>query len=469
MENLQLALKRMTGYELKLFKKKLRGNPQKMRIVNYIISNDEVNEAGLFQVLGYDALQKSSFYTLKHRLLRDIKEFTLSRHSNEITHWQQRISNLRNLLYSQEMELFQKEVKILRTKANELELFKNKYEIIFCDYLFHYHSVKQKNTLEKELKTAIEDERLYKASEAEFYRVIFSFEDYFYDPGFIVVDESIELKILRECHESLNSNVTEFFLISAELTLVLNVKNYNKKNSKISEKIKRLQTLYHDSPIYMSFPDCDFAIECLFSKFYYLNGDYHLLQKSINKLDTLFGRVDAVRMYGGALTFYLFIKFHMFHHLNKIEELNKFLLEFDKSHDYKINLKYNRHWISYLWGIYHFNLRNFKNAEYNLIKAKNHISELGNVHYWLQIEVSMMILLLNLKSKSIIFAESELKLLRNQLKKVNHFENFSLLISKCKDFIKAPESKKMNEILNEYKALQLNLTSLKNVNFDGFK
>jgi len=288
----------------------LRDQPKKVKLLQRVSErkNEQPDYESLARELGYDSTL-SAFYTLKHRLTRDLLEFRVNMGKNEIVKVENRIHNLRVLLYSRDHKLLEKELKELKKRCAELEVTRGQYEINFCNYLLHYHDPYRRRLIFKEMEDAIKAEAAFSTAELEFYRIIFEFQDIFYQ-GKLFNEKQAEIELFRitEQHNILNNSISEFLLLSAELTFALTLPLITQNTDEIAWKIAKIRTLYISGNIRFRFPSCEFAIECLFNRFYLSTGKIDQFMDSLNQLEIMVGDIVGYKPYEDVLFYFLFAK-----------------------------------------------------------------------------------------------------------------------------------------------------------------
>jgi len=223
MDKITATLSKLNQADLDLLGIYLKNQPKKIEFLNHLLNckSDELNYEEISLIMGY-APHSKAFYTLKHRFLNDIQHFKLLAGKNEIGALEGRIKNLRMILYSRESKILEEEINELKKECARLEIYRGLYEINLCDFLLHYPNASKRNQILKRMNAEYETERIFNTAELEFYRIIFEYQDIYYS-GFIHTagpDEK-EMETLNSCQNKLNSNITTFFKISAELTFAL--------------------------------------------------------------------------------------------------------------------------------------------------------------------------------------------------------------------------------------------------------
>ncbi|MFN4124099.1 MAG: hypothetical protein ACK4GL_12445, partial [Flavobacteriales bacterium] len=101
MDTLVQSVKNFSEQEFLKFIKSLKGQPKKKELLKAIYHSEEEKPDfdTIAKSIGYKTSQRA-FFTLKHRLIKDIINYRLHQPANEIVKTENRIHELRILLYS---------------------------------------------------------------------------------------------------------------------------------------------------------------------------------------------------------------------------------------------------------------------------------------------------------------------------------------------------------------------------------
>ena len=382
--------------------KNYRNQPKKKALLKAIRSVNSENEEfdKIAMNLGYSST-KGSFSTLKHRLLRDIVEFKKQEASNDLIKTENRIHALRMILYSKEKGILVREIRELKSLVKELEIVKGSYEIHFCDYLLNYDDSSKRKSIFMKMERALFEENLFNQSEFEFYRVIFEYQDLFYSKGIVDSPES-QIQVIekiKSAHDSLQLIVTEFFFLSAFLTFELRLGKSKQEILALQPKIERLKAIYVQQNLKFRFPNCDFAILCLFSKYHLASGNISDVANAFPELSREAKTIVGIKTYEDALIYYLYQSLML--HLNSnnlagfIQECNTL---FPKSLTKMLSSRL-LFYIYYFQGSAWFFLENYKKSESTLRKGRNYEKCLEPMNIWIQMEHALLLLIIQIKNR----------------------------------------------------------------------
>lgn len=413
--------------------KKYRNQPKKRALLKAFrtldVDTEDFDKIALD--LGYQST-KGAFLTLKHRLLRDIVDFKKLELSNKLIKTENRIHTLRMILYSKDKGILVHEIKELKSLVNELEIVKGSYEIHFCDYLLNYDDPTKRKAAVKMMENVLYEESLFNQSEFEFYRVIFEYQDIFYSGGILDPPEARFqiIEKIKSAHDVLQLSVTEFFFLSAFLTFELRLGKSKQEILALQPQIERLQALYIQQNLNYRFPNCDFAIQCLFSKYYLASGNISAFVNSWPELSKEAPSIVGIKTYEDTLIYYFFHS--LMYHLNA-NNLKGFIEEFDSLIPKNMTKTLSNRlifYIFYLKGSAWFYMENFKKSESYLRKGRGHEKYLEPINMWIQIEHALLMLIIQIKNKDLIAYDYEVARFKKILKS-SQIENSSI-----KDFLK---------------------------------
>lgn len=452
MKDLVSYIKKLSRDETKYFYKIFENHQKKKDCLDLILSKKVDNDYELCEQLGYND-NKQAFHTLKHRITESLlSKRNVYSSKSKTDDLEEKTFQLRNLLYSNENKLISNKIKNLKKRALLLENYKCLAEITFCEYMLYYSDVKKRNKISVEHLNYVEKERLYKHAELEFYKIIFEYQDAFYDPGHKRIDVEKILQNLREYYANLHSDFVEFFLLSAELTFYLNSNYYDKGLAHI--KVNRLSEIYNQEKIRNRFPDCDFAIECLFNKFYLNNNDDEAFLESVEKLDKMVSRIKGVVMYENVYVYYIYAKFNQYLINGNEHKLSSFLnKEFDNFKDDGFANKYLAYFYYYQAIVFYYQ-KDYKNAEKSIMLSRNYKNLLDDHSLWILVDNTILNILINLENKSNVFFNYEIQTLKKLLSKSmikGHFKNF---IKNAIRYSNNMNEKNFEELINSLEELK---------------
>lgn len=306
-------------------------------------------------------------------------------------------------------------------RVNQLEIFNGRYEIYFCEYLLNYHNHKRRDQLYQLMEEALEKERIFNLCELEFFKVIFEYQDFFFNFG-IYEQNKIKQKSLEKLtqfHETLQSSVSDFFLLSAELTFELRLNQKKEVLDNLGLKIKRIKELYFKEKISERFPNCNFAIDCLFNKYYLVSCKSEEFNKSTENLLSIEYDILGLRTYEDVMFYFLYAYSRYTISCGNFENLiNKinYNMNFADEMFYSEKLIFYLHHLKAFSFIYSGNL---KSAEKHLLLARNFRKSLEEPALWIEIENSLLNIAIQIKNKSNESANYEINQLKKLIRKIN--------------------------------------------------
>lgn len=350
---------------------------------------------------GYEA-NKGAFLTLKHRLLSEIVAYKKANLSNEIVQTENRIHALRMILYSKDQIILEKEIDELKALVQKHEIIQGRYEIHFCDYLLNYNDKTKRTHLSRSMELALKEESLFKLAEFEFYRVIFEYQDLYYSHNIIAekdLDSSALVKI-KDIHEQLKLNVTEFFYLSVLLTLELKIGKPREELLRLERHINRLNQIYHENELHQRFPHCDFAILCLTNKYQLATGASADFARSKGDLSRKVEQIIGLKTYEDVFIYYLYAS--LVQYFNEQRPL-AFIEEVEIFVNIKQPKKFSERFLFYYYhflGLAYFGMGNIKKAESSFRKSRNNEKQLDNLNLWIQIEHYLALLVIQIQQQN---------------------------------------------------------------------
>jgi len=414
MDPLTISILNLRDTEYQLLVKRFNGQPRKQELLlavrqegSYDVDYNELSDR-----LGYGK-KKSALYTLKHRLTKDLVDFRLEVSKNEFILTQERIQGLRSLLYSKDHPFLEKETKDLMRKCKQLDIVRGVFEILFCEYLINYHHLKTRKRIKKEMEVAFEREKTFGLCEIEFYRVVFEFQDAFYQAHITPSDYyQEEVKMAAKYHAEVDMRISQFILLSVEMTFDLRLGSSPNEATKLSERIKLLYELYLNSHVQLRFPNCNFAIECLLNKYYLITGNDIEFKQSIKRLDSEVNAIIGYTTYEDVLFYYLFAKIYS---MSRTERSTNLRLYLEKTFPDKELARYSQRfnfYINHLRAIALIYEGNLRKAEGRILKARSYTKYLEASAIWIEIENALIKLSIHVNLKENDMAIYELGLLK---------------------------------------------------------
>ncbi len=153
MDDLIEIIHQLSPIELSLLKKEMKGDKQKLKLLEYLLANDEINNDEIIEVLNYHN-NKNAYYTFKHRLLQEIITFKLKTGKNKVIKIKEEINNLRTLLYSNQPLLLEKKLSDLLKRTTESEIYNDVREIYLCLYILYFDDPKKRSEFKQKIRKA---------------------------------------------------------------------------------------------------------------------------------------------------------------------------------------------------------------------------------------------------------------------------------------------------------------------------
>lgn len=441
MDPLTISVLNLSEQEYQVLMRRFKDQPRKQELLNavrregsYAVDYNELSEH-----LGYGR-KKSALYTLKHRLTKDLVDFRLSSGKNEFILTKERIQGLRSLLYSKDHPVLEKETKDLLKKAQQLDVVRGVFEIYFCEYLLNYHHTPTRSRIRQLMEDALERERIFSLLEMEFYRIVFEFQDVFYQARITPPEQHREeVRLATEYHGKLDMRISQFILLSVEMTFDLRLATPRERQAKLSERIKLLYELYLNSHVQLRFPNCDFAIECLFNKFYLVTGNEIEFKQSLQRLDAQAPSIIGYKTYEDVLFYYLFAKAHSMTRQDKATSLRAYLEKTFPDREMPRYSERFHYYLNHLMAIALLYEGNTRKAEGRLLKARSFAKFLETPAIWIEIENALLKLSIHVSKREDDMASYELGVLRRLTRRGGvQKELFSKFLRNTQKHIQSP-------------------------------
>lgn len=455
MDLLSLSVKNLQQDDFQQLMKKLKSNNQKVRLLAAIKSSRDLKYEKIIKDLGYQG-NVSAFYTLKHRLLEDILEFRLHHGKNAIIQTKERIENLRVLLYSPDHQLLQRELKDLLKKCNQYEIYDGVYEVYFIYHLLNFDNQKQRDTYAKLMAEAKHKAELFNNLELRFYKIILDFQDVFYYPDNQITESNLhQLNEVESLNSKLNSNVSNFFYMSSWMAFNLKRKLSGQSLPVESEEwINYLSNLYLSSTVQFHYPNCEFALECLFNKYYMLVGDEERFSSNLNRLEQFASQIKGQKMYENVLFYFLYAKTYDLVIKRHFPLITPYLNEFITEALFESSSNRIKFYYLYLQALGHAYEHNFAKSTAKLLRARTYKPYLSDMSNWIMLENSLLTIMTYILQDDFKMMKYEISLIYRLLPAsgptVPHWKNF---MNKMRESIskKNPDRFKYHAIFSEAK------------------
>ncbi|HAD95828.1 MAG TPA: hypothetical protein DCG19_00400 [Cryomorphaceae bacterium] len=307
MDYLRIALHNLTAKEAYLLRSRIRNQEKKMRLLEVlqqseaIMSNEELSHA-----ISYGG-NLTNLYTLKNRLLNDLVDVKLELNRTETVRTREMIQNIRALVYSKDKSILLRQLKMLQKKCKSLELYAELREVYFCYCLLFRHDQRKLQKYQGLINDANEKQRLTDQLEELFYFRLLVTQDLYYYPNTYVFNSGLQdLQQAWMLCEKLGSKSALFLCLSGELTLYLNHFFEPDKSDEYIRKLNKLSHIYRDPVVADRYPNCSVAIQCLYSRFYYLTDQHKEFRREQKRIEKNIIQVQGHQMFDSSFYFFLY-------------------------------------------------------------------------------------------------------------------------------------------------------------------
>lgn len=439
----------LKGKQKLLLLKRIRSQPLKLKLFNYVVENDETDNESLNSFLG-QGKNFSSLYTLKNRLLDDIIAVKQEFITHEVVKVKEQVQHLTLLLASGENEILQRELKKLERSALRYELTTELTTIYYCYYLISDAKkrdkyLKQLENLNKKTEVAFELDKL-------FYTRILHAQELFYFSNKRLLDE---LRTIREkvnyYHSQLQSQTSRFYLLFTDVVLSLSGNElFTEQAAQAFKQLQQLSKLYLYSFLKRTMPMGQMAIDCLYLRFYYLtnnNTQFNILQRGLYP--------DIMKLQKHYLFDCCFTVFamHIVYDSAKqgkahsiIAQLSKIIKEESIT---QLPNNYNAH-AYYLLALKEYHLENYAGCSSLLIKGRS--CPINPASAWILFEITLLSLLTMLHRHEYLYIEHEINLLRRYFVKYKieaaHIKALNPLFKTLREFEKTQDMCRVKNAVN---------------------
>lgn len=399
----------LKGKQKLLLLKRIRNQPLKLKLFNYVVENDETDNESLNSFLG-QGKNFSSLYTLKNRLLDDIITVKHEFITHEVVKVKEQVQHLTLLLANGENEILQRELKKLERSALRYELTHELTTIYYCYYLIsdvkkREKYLKQLESLNKKAELAFELDKL-------FYTRILHAQELFYFSNKRLLDE---LRTIREkvnyYHSQLQSQTSRFYLLFTDVILALSTTEpLTEQTTQVFKQLQQLSKLHIYSFLKHTLPMGRIAIDCLYLRYYYLtnnNTQFGILQRSLYP--------DILKLQKHYLfdSCFIVFAFHAVYDSARngkshpaIALISKIIKEDNLAHTPN---NYNAH-TYYLLAVKEYYIENYTGCSSLLLKGRN--CPINPASVWILFEITLLHLLTMLHKHEYLYIDHEINLLR---------------------------------------------------------
>ncbi|MFZ9701369.1 MAG: hypothetical protein ACO3AF_09865 [Flavobacteriales bacterium] len=415
MDDLIDIIHQLSEDELTKLKRELRADKQKIKLLEYCLETQQVNNEEIIDLLNYKN-NKSAYYTFKHRLLQDIIAFKFSSGQTKITRIKQDIANLRTLLFSNQPRLLEKKLNDLLKRAREAELFHEAHEALLCQYALFNDDTKRRHAIEAELPELSQKTVYFQRLELLFFKALSLGHDQFYSECPEVQAELKQTVVeIKKLHLKLDARVSQFLAESTELTLLIN------SNQSISpavlQRLSDLLKLYIETPLEFAYPNSHLGIKCLFNKAYFKLGMVDEHRQTLSDIGQSIEQIKGLRTYEDVYFYYLYATSIELLESQKHSELMDWLnAEISDTYLTGVSGKMS-FYLLFLKGMANFYGKSYGKAYSYLLTARNFTKHLDSGSAWILPLNSVFALLTLACDNGHALMDSEKKYLKRQIPK----------------------------------------------------
>lgn len=421
MDYLSSAIQNLSPKENALLLQKIKTQKIKYQLFSELSKQPDIDNKNLATVLNYtDGL--TNLYTLKNRLLDDIISVKIELSKNEVVKVKEKIQNLRLLVYSKDRFSLIRELRKLEKICIQLELFNELKEVYFCFFLTYRHDNKKSALYLKIMESIEEKQLLTNKLEEIFYSTVLDCQDLFYLPNKFAYDRVAEQLVkITDIHRKLNNKTSAFFYLSGELTLKLSSFYNPLYKDEIQKELQQLFKTYNHSFLIYKYPNCDVAIQCLYSRYYYLNGEedkFNQVHKGI--LEKVL-KVKGYQMFDCSFFYFIYVTVLTYTEKDQYERASLFIEEMI-SEDYVslVSTRLRNHYL-YLLAVKEFYNQNYDKSSSLLLRSRSMFNNLNTLSGWVGIENVLLNILNYIYTNDFKLIESEIGLFKRLTRKF-HFE-----------------------------------------------
>lgn len=461
MDYLFNAVKNMTAKEMILLKKRIGKQAQKSRLLNYVYESDETDLKEIIEKLGY-ADKPAGFYTLKNRLYEDVISVKIEIEKNEVIITKEKVQNLRGLVYSHDATTLVRELQRIEKKCFELELFAELKEIYFCFMMLYRHDKKKMQQYKSLMTDADFKQKTMMKLEELFYTKLLDTQDLFYFNNSYFYNEAKDaLEQVKQVDEFLHCKSSSFLYLSAKLTLRLTypVSKETADSKEILKELVLLHKLYHNSFLLNRYPNCNIAIQCLFSKYYYLTGAQEQFEHTQKYIMEQINTVTGFKMFECTIFYFIFMSV-----LSKVDIWNRSalssqitqLLSQEKLEYFSNTMK---NYFYYLMAVKEFYISDYNKSSAMLLKSRKYFNSLNNNTCWIAVENVILNIYNYTRTGDYGLINSELGLLTRVISRFNFEDSY---VKPIKEIIKITKQHLATKDFDGYGAELERIKSLNN-------
>ncbi len=424
MDYLSSAIQNLSVKEKTLLTQKISTQKIKYHLFIEISKDPDIDNKELASNLNYnDGL--NNLYTLKNRLLDDIITIKIELSKNDVIKVKEKIQNLRLLVYSKDRYSLIRELRKLEKTCIALELFNELKEVYFCFFLTYRHDNKKSEMYLKILNTIEEKQNLTSKLEEIFYSTVLDCQDLFYLPNKYAAEKVAgQIKKIKDIHIKLNNKTSAFFYLSGELTLKLSVSFNPLYKDETYKELQQLFKTYNHSFLIYKYPNCDVAIQCLYSRYYYLTNDpnkFHLVHKGIFEKVL---KVKGYQMFDCSFFYFIYVTVLDYTNSGNYDKASLFIEEMiSDEYTSLVSTRLRNHYL-YLLAIKEFYNRNYALSSSLLLRSRTMFTNLNNLSSWVGIENVLLNILNCIYTNELKLIESEIGLFKRLTRKFHYEKDY---------------------------------------------
>lgn len=415
MDDLIDIIHQLSEEELTKLKKELRADKQKIKLLEYCLESNQVNNDEIIDLLNYKN-NKSAYYTFKHRLLQDIIAFKFSSGQTKITRIKQDIANLRTLLFSNQPRLLGKKLNDLLKRAREAELFPEAHEVLLCQFALFCDDARRRQAIEAELPELSLKSQQFQRLEFLFFKALSLGHDQFYSEFPELQSELKQtLAEIKKLHLKLDARVSQFLAESTDLTQLIN--SNQTLSPAVLKRLADLLKLYIETPLEFAYPNSHLGIKCLFSKAYFKLGMMAEHHQALADIRLSVEQIKGLRTYEDVYFYCLHAQSMQMLDNKEYEALMDWLNEAISDHYLTGVSGKMAFYLLSLKGMAHFYGKAYTKAYSYLLTARNYTRHLDSGSAWILPLNSAFALLTLACDHGQALMDSEKKYLKRQIPK----------------------------------------------------
>lgn len=269
-----------------------------------------------------------------------------------------------------------------------------------------------------------------------FYTKLLDTQDlFYYNNSFYYNEAEDALKQVEQINQLLQSKSSKFLSISAKLTLRLNydVDKNTSESKEIFKELVYMHKLYHNSFLINRYPNCDIAIQCLFSKYYYLTGIQDQFEHTQKYIMEKINTVTGFKMFECTIFYFIYISV-----LSKLDVWNRQKLSAlispfmtEGNIDYCSNSMKN--YFYYLLAVQAHYIGDYDKSSSLLLRSRKYFNFLDTNNCWVAIENIILNIYNYTQTSEVNMISSELSLLSRVVARFNLEDSY---VKPIKEIIK---------------------------------